>query len=314
MKFGFWLLSFFISGMVLLTACQPGFEPPAQTTAANQAGQTATFTDDLGRSVTIKGIPQRIISLSPSNTEMVYALGLQEKLVGVTTYCNFPPEVKDKPKVSEYSKVDMEKVISVHPELILADSIHKAEVIPALEKLGIAVLTIDPPSLDKILQDIDLIGQATGKNTQAASLVSNLQNRIQVIMAKTSGLKTPEKPRIFFLTWHDPLWTAGSGTLINDLITRAGGNNIATDLDGHKQIDLETVIQRNPQIILVLGSMGVQNSSLNYIKTEYRFQATDALKHTQVFAIDSDIFARNTPRSVDGLEQLARLMHPELFK
>ena len=123
-----------------------------------------------------------------------------------------------------------------------------------------------------------------------------------------------QKPRVFFLTWHDPLWTAGSATVIDELMTKAGGVNIAADLNGHSQIDLETVIERNPQIIFVMSSMGDQNTSYNYIKREPRFQATDALKNNQVYKVDSDIFGRTTPRLVDGLETMAKLIHPEMFK
>jgi iron complex transport system substrate-binding protein len=273
------------------------------------------YTDDLGRTIQIKGIPMRIISLCPSNTEMVYALGLEDRLIGVTTYCNYPEAVKDKPKVSEYSNVDIEKIVSMQPDLILADGVqHKSQVIPAIEKLNIAVLGIAAESLDKILSDITLLGKVSGESKAAEKLVSSLQTRIQSINEKIQKANISDKPRVFFLTWHDPLWTAGSGTLIHDLMTSAGGVNIASDLNGHSQIDLETVIQRNPQIIFVMTSMGDQNTSLNYIKSESRFQATDALKNNRVYSVDSDIFARTTPRTVDGLEQMAKLTHPELFK
>ena len=273
------------------------------------------YTDDLGRTVQIKDIPMRIISLCPSNTEMVYALGLEDRLIGVTTYCNYPEAVKDKPKVSEYSNVDIEKIVSMQPDLILADGVqHKSQVIPAIEKLNIAVLGIAAESLDKILSDITLLGKVSGESKAAEKLVSSLQTRIQSINEKIQKANISDKPRVFFLTWHDPLWTTGSGTLIHDLMTSAGGVNIASDLNGHSQIDLETVIQRNPQIIFVMTSMGDQNTSLNYIKSEPRFQVTDALKNNRVYSLDSDIFARTTPRTVDGLEQMANLTHPELFK
>jgi iron complex transport system substrate-binding protein len=295
------ILVLVVLSMVVLVGCQ------AETPIGN-------YTDDLGRTVQIKGAPQRIISLAPSNTEMVYALGLEDRLIGVTTYCNYPEAVKDKPKVSEYSNVDIEKIVSLQPDLVLADSIHKATVIPALEKLNIPVLAVIPENLEKILSDLELIGKATGESKAADKLVASLQTRIDLVKGKIENLKPEDNPRVFFLTWHDPLWTAGSGTLINDLMTRAGGINIAFDLNGHSQIDLETVIQRNPQIIFVMTSMGDQSTSLDFIKSEPRFQATDALKNNQVYSIDTDIFGRTTPRAVDGLEQMAGLIHPELFK
>jgi iron complex transport system substrate-binding protein len=200
--------------------------------------------------------------------------------------------------------VDIEKLVSLEPDLILADSIHKANVIPALEKLGIAVLTIDPPSLDNILKDIELIGRVTGQTAQTASLSTALRERIQAVSDSTALLAEDEKPRTFFLSWHDPIWTAGTETLINDLVTRAGGANIAADLKGHSQMDLESIIQRNPQVILVLGSMGDQNTSYNYVKNEARFQAADALKNNRVHILEPDVFSRNTQRTVDARKML----------
>jgi iron complex transport system substrate-binding protein len=272
------------------------------------------YMDDMGRNVQINKIPERIISLAPSNTEIIYALGLEDKLIGVTTYCNYPEAAKNKPRVSEFSNVDTEKIVSLQPDLILADNLHKTTAIPAFEKLNIPVLGIDPDSLTKIIGDIELIGKVTGETKSSGALIKSLQTRIQAVVGKTEKLNSGDNPRVFFLSWHDPLWTTGSGTLINDLITRAGGNNIASDLKGHSQIDLETVIQRNPQIILVISSMGDQTMSLDYIKSEPRFQAVDALKNNRVYPVDADIFGRTTPRSVDALEQMAGKFHPELFK
>jgi iron complex transport system substrate-binding protein len=288
--------------LLLVTACQQG------------GAQTSTITDDLGRQVAIKGVPHRIISLAPSNTEMVYALGLQDNLIGVTTYCDYPPEVKDKPRVADFSKVDIEKIVSLQPDLVLAGNIHKDDTIPALEKLSVPVLGINPETLDQIFADLKLMGKFTGKEQQAGDLVAALDKRIKAVSAQTAALPPSSRPRVFFVTWHDPLWTTGKNTLVSDLITAAGGDNVAADISGHGQIDLETVIQRNPQIILVMSSMGVQNTSYEFIKSEARFQSTDALKNSRVYEVDADIFGRTTPRAVDGLETLAKLIHPEIFK
>jgi iron complex transport system substrate-binding protein len=278
------------------------------------APQGYTVTDDVGRNVSIKDTPQRIISLSPSNTEIVYALGLEDKLVGVTSYDNYPEAAKDKPEVSDYSTVDIEKVVSYQPDLILASNIHEKDTTPAFEKLGITVLTVEPRTVDNMFSDMLLLGRICGRGQQATNLVSGLNNRIKAVTDKTGPLTDAQRPRVFFLTWHDPLWTDGSGTAVSEIITCAGGANIAADLNGYSQIDLESVIQRNPQIILVMSSMGDQNTSYNYILTEPRFQSTDALKNNQVYKVDADIFGRTTPRLIDGLETLAELTHPEMFK
>jgi iron complex transport system substrate-binding protein len=275
---------------------------------------SVTYVDDIGRAVQITEIPQRIISLSPSNTEMVYALSLQDRLVGVTSYDNYPPDAKNKPVVSDYSTVDLEKIVNAKPDLVLADSIQKNDTIPALEKLGITVYTMTPNNIDGIFNEIKALGQITGKTQAADNLVSSLKTRIQSVADKTAQLNDSQKPRVLFVTWHDPIWTAGSDTMIQYLINEAGGTNIAVDLNGYATITLESVIQRNPQVIVVMSSMGTQNASLDYIMSNEQFQSTDAVKNGRVYEIDADIFGRTTPRIVDGLETLAKLIHPELFK
>ena len=290
-------------GILGLTACTQTSTP-----------SSVTYIDDIGRTVQITGIPQRIISLSPSNTEMVYALGLQDRLVGVTSYDDYPPDAKTKPIVSDYSTVDLEKIVNAKPDLVLADNIQKNDTIPALEKLGITVYTMTPNNTDGIFNEIKVLGRITGKTQAADNLVSNLQTRIQAVADKTAKLTDAEKPRVLFVTWYDPIWTAGTDTMIQYLIDQAGGTNIAGDLYGYATITLESVIQRNPQVIVVMSSMGTQNASLDFIKSNEQFQSTDAVKNGRVYEIDADIFGRTTPRIVDGLETLAKIIHPELFK
>jgi iron complex transport system substrate-binding protein len=292
-----------VSVLVSLPGCQ----------ATNETPVPVSIIDDLGRSVQINTAPQRIISLAPSNTEILFALGLEDKIVGVTSYCNYPEAAKSKPQVSGFSQVDVEKVVAQQPDLVLASDIHKADVIPALEKLEIKVLAIKPATLEAVMKDIQLAGNITGKTQTATDLVSSLQKRINAVADKTANLSAAEKPRVFYVTWHDPIYTAGSNTMINDLINKTGGANIASDLSGYATITLETVVQRNPQVIVVMSSMGAKNTSFDYIKSEPRLQATDAIKNQHIYLINSDIFGRTTPRIVDGLEELAKLTHPELF-
>jgi iron complex transport system substrate-binding protein len=275
---------------------------------------SGTYTDDTGRTVQIRGTVQRIISLSPSNTEMVYALGLQDKLVGVTSYDNYPPDAKNKTIVSDFSTIDMEKIVNAKPDLVLADSIQQKDTIPALEKMGITVYTMSPNTMDEIYHDLKTLGQITGKTKEADSLAAGLTARVQAVADKTTKLTVNNKPRVLFVTWYDPIWTAGSDTMIQSLIEKAGGTNIAADLNGYATITLESVIQRNPQVIIVTNSMGDQHTTLDYIKSNDQFKATDAVKNGKVYEIDADVFGRTTPRIVDGLETLAKLLHPELQK
>ena len=306
MKFFHWFAAIIVISMLGLTGCS---HPSVQKTPPS-----ATYVDDIGRTVQINGIPQRIISLSPSNTEMVYALGLQDKLVGVTSYDNYPPDAQNKPVVSDYSTVDLEKIVNAKPDLVLADSIHQKDTIPALEKLGITVYTMTPNNIDGIFNEIKVLGRITGKTKESDNLVSNMTSRIQAVVDKTGKLTDSQKPRVLFVTWYDPIWTAGSDTMIQYLFDAAGGTNIAADLNGYAIITLESAIQRDPQVIVVMSTMGAQNTSLDYVKSNDLFKSTDAVKNSRVYEIDADIFGRTTPRIVDGLETLAKLLHPELFQ
>jgi len=317
MKFTRLLALIIISGLTILAGCQASTGQPAISTAASTIISTSlsvSYVDDLGRNVQIKGIPQRIVSLAPSNTEILYALGLGDKVVGVTDYDNYPPEVKSKTVIGGFSDPDIEKVVSVAPDLILAANLHEQEVIPQLEKRGLTVLALNPQTLEGISKSVMLVGKVAGKEAEAIKLLADMDKRTKAVRDATASLKPEGRPRVLYVTWHDPIWTAGSATLFNDLIYQAGGTNIAADLKGYATISLESVIQRNPQVIVVMSSMGERSTSFEYTKNEPRFQATDALKNGQIFSIDADIFGRTTPRIVDGLEQLARMMHPEIFK
>ncbi|MFC1870459.1 cobalamin-binding protein [Chloroflexota bacterium] len=271
--------------------------------------------DDLGRTINIEQIPQRIVSLAPSNTEILFALGLGDRVVGVTEYCNYPEEAKAKPKVGGFSTVDIEKVVSLDPDLVVATHIHSKTAIPALEKLGLKVLALAPHSMDGVMNNITLIGRITGQEKRALHLAGNLRARIEAVTGKTGDLSSNQGPRVLYLTWYDPLMTAGAETLANDIISKAGGQNIAYDLSGNKVIDLETVVQRNPQVIIASVGMGTgEDLPWQYVMTEPRLKTTQALLNNRVYKIDGDLIHRTAPRSVDALEQVARFIHPELFR
>jgi iron complex transport system substrate-binding protein len=271
--------------------------------------------DNLGRTVNIVRIPQRIVSLAPSNTEILFALGLGDRVVGVTDFDNYPEEAKTKPKVGGFSTVDIERVVSLQPDLVLAAQIHSQTAIPALEKLGITVLALAPSSLDEVMDDITLVGKVTGQDKMAARLVGDLRKRVEAVTNKTQSLAPNQRPRVLYLTWHDPLWTAGSNTFADDIISRAGGQNIAYDLSGDKVINLETVIYRDPQIIIAAVGMGTgEDLPWQYVMTEPRLKATQALLNNRVYRINGDLIHRPGPRLVEALEQMSRFIHPELFK
>jgi len=282
--------------------CQPQFQP-------------GTFTDDLGREISIEKVPQRIVSLAPSNTEILFALGLGDRVVGVTEFCDYPETALAKPKVGGFSTVDVERVVALEPDLILATSIHESKAIPVLENLGLTVVALAPETLDGVLGNIILVGEITGMSQEATQLVASLEERIKAITDRTKNLLESQRPRVFYITWHKPLMTPGSGTRHDDLIRKAGGTNIARDLTGYAGISLETVVEANPEVIIAGVGMGTgEDLPFQFIATESRLKDTDARRNNRVYEIDVDLCGRPGPRIVDALEKFAEFIHPELFK
>lgn len=269
----------------------------------------------MGRVVKLEKVPERIISLAPSNTEILFALGLDDRVVGVSDYCNYPPEVQEKPSIGGFSTPNIEEVVALSPDLILATSIHEKRIIPQLEEKGLTVFALNPKTLDEVLESITLVGEISGKDEEASQLVAEMQNRIKAVTEKTDNLPETQRPRVFYITWHDPLKTAGSETRHDELIRMAGGTNIALDLAGYAAITLEVVIQANPEVILAGVGMGSgEDLPFQYVKTEPRLRNVDARINNRVYSIDVDLAGRPGPRIVDALEQFAESIHPELFK
>ena len=297
---------------VVFTALFASCDKAPETTPA----VPAVITDQLGRTVTLTTpTPQRIISLSPSNTEILFALGLDERIAGVTDYCNYPPEAKNKPSIGAYDTPNLEQLIALNPDLVLATEVHEAKIIPQLESKGITVIGLKPTSVNEVMASISLVGNATGKNTEAAKLVADLQERIKGVAEKTGELADTDKSKVFYIIWHEPLWTAGSGTMHDELIQMAGGVNIAHNLTWYADISLEAVIEANPGVIIAGVGMGTgEDAPLLYAQTEPRLKDTDALKNNRVYSLDMDIVSRPGPRIVDALEKFLAAIHPELSK
>ncbi len=293
--------------LVLLAACasSPGETPPS----------AITVTDQLGRTVRLEEVPQRIISLAPSNTEILFALGLADRIVAVTDYCNYPPQAEEKPSIGSFSTPNIEEIVAHSPDLIVATSIHEKRVLPQLEDKGIAVFVLNPKTVDGVLEAITLAGKITGSEAEASRLVGEMQRRIKVVTDRTDGLSEEQKTRSFYLLWHDPLMTSGSGTLQNDLIVKAGGTNIAQNITGYGAISLEVVIASNPEVMMAGAGHGSgEGLTFRFIQTETRLSSVSASINNRLHAVDADLANRGGPRIVDALEQFAAFIHPELFK
>ncbi len=298
----------FMLSLVILstTACTTSEEPSGNT--------TISITDNIGRVVHLDKTPERIISMAPSNTEMLFALGLADKIVGTTNYCNYPPEAADKETVGGFSTPDLEKILDLDPDLVFAGGMHEEEVVPELERRGLKVLIIAPETINDVLEVISLIGKATGAEDTASQLVNDIENRINVISNKVASFTDEDKPSVLYVTWHEPLYTLGQGTITHELIELAGGINLFADIEDHDQTNLEEVLDRNPEVILASTGHGdALDAPLEWANTEERLRETDARKNDRVYQVNADIVTRPGPRIVEGLEQIAELIHPELF-
>ncbi len=287
----------------------------AQSVTVKDNTAIITVTDQLGRVVALDKIPQRIISISPSATEIIYALNLSDRLVGRTDYCDYPPQVIDKPSVGGFSNPSIEQIIALAPDLVLGASIHEDQVIPQLEEKGIKVLVLEPKTIDQVLQAFTLVGDITGAKEAAKELVDNMQQRVNIIDDKVNKLTASQKPGVFYVVWHDPLMVAGKETLLNDLITRAGGTNLTTTSGYYTTISLESVIQADPKILIAgTGHGDDSEQTYQFIMQEPRLQSTTARKNGALYRIDGNLSSRYGPRVFDALEEFFHFIHPELFK
>ncbi|MDH7593152.1 MAG: ABC transporter substrate-binding protein [Methanomicrobiales archaeon] len=270
-----------------------------------------TITDDVGYSTTIESPPQRIVSLAPANTEILFALGLNDRVVGVTEYCNYPPEAQEKPKVGGYSTVSIEKVIALKPDLILAAYGNGEALISNLRNLGFRVIVLHPETLDGILEDIRLAGMATGAEQNATSLIGEMEERIRRVEERAS--KARERPRVAHVIWNDPIYVSGNGTFQDELIARAGGMNAFPRVEGWKAVGIEDFLAADPQVLIVnrgTGMGGGEDEIARYFFTEPRFSNVTAIREGRVHLVDTDIVDRAGPRIVDALEQFADAIHP----
>jgi iron complex transport system substrate-binding protein len=284
------------------------------TSSVSGSGFPMQITDVLGRQVTIKEAPQRIVSLAPAITESLFALGLGDKIVGVTNYCDYPAEAKTKPKVGGFSTPNAELVVAARPDLVLATRINESYV-PQLENAGLTVVVIESLDLPQVLENIRLIGKVTGTSEAANNLTGEMQKRIDSITSKVGGLPDENKPAVYFEIWPDPLTTGGSKSFVNNLITLAGGKNIAGDVEQDwVNLSPEMVLARDPDVA-ILCHHGSSLQTVEQFKTRKGWEQVSAIKNNRVGLIsDENTVVRTGPRVVEGFEFMAKLIHPDLIK
>jgi iron complex transport system substrate-binding protein len=273
----------------------------------------STITDDWGREVQLTSMPQRIVSHVPSITETLYALDLGDKIVGVSDYCDYPEEAKTKPKVGGYFTPNIEVIVSMNPDLVLTDGY--VDEIASLESLGVTFAVIQPNNINDILKDIELLGNLTGEQKKASALITDMQSRVDKVVTAVSGTSHPRVFYVFEATDTTKPWTAGPGSFADELIRIAGGENVVAQAQGAWiQLNIEELVRSDPEIIIVDSMMGTAVISTDEIKELPGWKDTTAVKNNNIFTVDGDLVNRSGPRIVEGLEQIARIIHPELFQ
>lgn len=266
--------------------------------------------DGFGNKVILEKQPTRIISLAPSHTEILYALGLDNEIVGVTTYCNYPEAASAKEKVGDAFNVNIEKILELNPDLVIQYGPGKEDVNNKIKSTGIALLSYEPESIDEVISLIEEIGKITNRMIPAKTVTVDMMSKRDYITNRVNKVK--EKEKVFFEIWDEPLQAAGPGSFLDELIKLAGGENIASDAEGaYAQFDLEQLIERNPDVYLT--SKDLETKTIESIKARPGYSDINAIKNDRVYILDP-LISIPGPRIVNGLEIVAKSIYPELFE
>ncbi|MSQ40159.1 MAG: cobalamin-binding protein [Dehalococcoidia bacterium] len=295
--------------LVLAAACAQPTPTPTPTLPPS-----ISVTDSEGTIVLLQAPPRRIVSLGPSNTEVLYALGVSDRVVGVDDYSDYPQEAQSKPKVgSPFPSFNLEVILALQPDLVV--SVPLAQFNDQLRSAGLKVIVLDPHDLDEVLFTILLAGRAVGVDWASWALVTAMQGRIEAVEQR---VKDAAKARVFYeVDATDPAkpYTAGPGSFVHSLVTLAGGKNIFEDAQAaFPQVSLEVVVARDPEVILLGDALVPYNPQTpEIVAARPGWEIITAVKKGTVIPVNGDLTTRPGPRIVDGLELIAKTLHPELF-
>jgi len=325
-------LSLIFTFTLLLGACAPTapapmpVPPTAMSTLVPTAAPTAeptaipvfplTLTDGAGRKVTIESAPARIVSLSPSNTEILFAVGAGKLVVGDTKYCDFPVEAQNLTKIGGFSadSISVETIVSLKPDLVLANSSGHEPVIKALTQANIKVIALDAKTFEDVYSNIELVGKITDHETEAVSVVDGMKSRVAAVTQKIASVAQDKRPTVFWEVWNEPLMTAGPNTFFGQMIGLAGGVSIFADVTGDwPQVSAEEIIKRNPDFILGPDSHG-DKLTADLLAARPGWTQISAVKNGKIYLIDGNTSSRPGPRLVNALEAIAKALYPDLFK
>lgn len=279
----------------------------------NKTNFPLTITDCLERNVKIEKEPQRIISLAPSNTEILFALGAADKVVGVTKFCDYPPEAKNKDIIGGFSDPNIEKIVSLNPDLVFATTMHE-KAVRDLEKVNIPSIVLHANTIEGVMENINLAGKATGQEKEASLVVASMKERVQKVTEKIKDIPEKDKPKVYYEVFSEPIMTAGPKTLIHNLITMAGGVNIGAEAEtDYPQYSIEILLKKNPDVMIAPDLHGSNTATLENVKQRPGWSDIAAVKNNRVYIIEDDLITVPGPRIVDGLEAVAKSLYPDRF-
>lgn len=299
------------------TEAQPEKNEGEKAAKEQTTGFPVTVKDAIDEEIIIEDKPEKIISLIPSNTEVVYALENGDAIVGVTDFDNYPEEAMSKEKIGGM-EINIEKMISLKPDLVLAhestaDSTKAG--LQQLEDAGIDVVVVnDAQSFDGVYESIEMIGKAIGEPEKAIELVDNMKNSFAELKKQAESIKPDQQKTVFVEVSPAPeIYTAGKNTFINEMLELIGAKNAAGDMEGWAKVDQEAIVERNPDVVVTTYGYYTENT-VELVLGRQGWENVKAVKGQQVFDVHSDLVTRSGPRLAEGAEELAKAIYPDVFK
>ena len=300
------------AGLALFSLSLCGTGIAKQTSAMREAiSPGRELTDEIGRKVQIPRQVDRVVSLAPNLTEIVFALGDGNRLAGDTDFCDYPPEAIRKPHVGGLVNPNLEQIVSLMPDLVLATkSINRRETVSALDHIGLPVFVTDPRSVETMIASVEQIGRALGTEKSGETLAEDLRSRLADLDRRLAGA-APR--RVLFVVWTDPLISVGRDTFIADALRHAGGRSVVDTNAEWPHISLEEIVRLQPDVLVFASAhAGETQRDIDALRARPGWKNLQAIERGKIVVV-SDAINRPAPRMVDAIEFLARVLHPEAF-
>lgn len=300
----------------LATACDraPKLAEPITPRTQSNPVQSILLVDRLKREVQFTDVPKRIVSLSPSTTELLFSLGLGDSIVGRTEHCNYPPAALTIPTVGSgtLEGISREAILSLQPDLILCKSDSHQPLIETFEKLAIPILGFGPENIQELFHEARQIGSITGRTSEANALIEQMSQRLDRLKAAVAKIKPTDRKRVFYQVWDAPLMTAGPASFIGEMLVASGFENVFSDLTNrYTRVSSEVIVERDPEIIFAPTTHSTE-VKVDTFAARPGWENVSAVRNGRIYIVDGDQVSRCGPRLLDAMEQMIRMGYPEI--